>query len=117
MSGKRTKNNDVCHCVTADAVATVDTTDHFTGGKRPWQHVVVIIQHAGFGVDGHATHSVMNARRNLNGVERPFVDRRTQRGGTAKVIIVLFFHKTVIAFQRRQELVVIHPQCFSQCFW
>jgi hypothetical protein len=35
MSGKRTKNNDICHRVTADTVTAVDPADHFTRGKRP----------------------------------------------------------------------------------
>ena len=95
----------------------MDPADHFTGRKRTWQHVVVAVQHAGFGVDGHAAHGVVHARCNLNGVEWPFIDWRTQRGGTSKVVIVLFLHKDVVAFQRCQELVVIHPQRFRQGFW
>lgn len=103
MSCKRTKNNDICHRVTADTVTAVDPADHFTGRKRPWQHVVVAVQHAGFGVDGYAAHGVMHARRNLNGIERPFVDGRTQRGGTAKIIVMLFFNKAVVALKGRQK--------------
>lgn len=34
MSCKGTKNDDICHCVTADTVAAVDPADHFTGRKR-----------------------------------------------------------------------------------
>lgn len=103
MSCKSTKNDDICHCVTADTVAAVDPTDHFTGRKRTWQHVVVAVQYAGFGVDGHAAHGVVHARCNLNGVEWPFIDWRTQRGGTSKVVIVLFFNETVVTFRGRQK--------------
>ena len=116
MSGKRTKNNDICHRVTPDAVTTVDATDHFTGRKCPWQHVVVAVQYAGFGVNGHTAHGVVHARRNLNGIEWPFVDWCTQRGRTAKIVIVLFFNKPVVTLQGRQESVIIHPQGFSQRF-
>ena len=117
MSGKGTKNNDVCHRVTTDTVTAVDPADHFTRSKCPWQHVVVAVQHAGFSVDGHTAHGVVHARRNLNGVERPFIDWRTQRGGTAKIIVVLFLDKAVVAFQRCQEGVMIHAQRFGQGFW
>ncbi len=116
MSGKGTKNNDICHRVTADTVAAMDPADHFARSKCPRQHVVVAVQHAGFGVDGHTAHGVVYARRNLNGVERPFVDGRTQRGGATKIIVVLFFNKAVVALQRCQELVIIHTQRFRQGF-
>lgn len=103
MSCKRTKNNDICHRITADAVTAVDAPDNLTRSKRSRQYVVVAVQHAGIGIDGHAAHGVVNPWCNLNGVERPFVDWRTQRGGTSKVVIVLFLHKDVVAFQRCQN--------------
>ena len=78
---------------------------------------MVAVQHASFGVDGHAAHGVVHARCNLNGVEWPFIDWRTQRGGTSKVVIVLFFNETVVTFQGRQESVVIHAERFRQRFW
>ena len=60
---------------------------------------------------------MVHARCNLNGVERPFIDRRAQRGGTTKIVIMLFFNEAVVTFQRREESVVIHTQRFSQGFW
>lgn len=117
MSCKGTKNNDIRHRVTADTVAAVDPPDHFTRRKRTRQYVVVAVQHAGFGVDGHAAHGVVHAWRNLNSVERPFVDGRTQRGGTTKIVIVLFFNETVLTFQGREESVVVHTERFRQRFW
>ena len=100
MSGKRTKNNDICHRITTDAVTAVDTPDNLTRSKRSRQYVVVAVQHAGFCIDGHTAHGVVHARRNLNGIERPFVDRRTQRGGAAKISFKLFLHKAGVAYDR-----------------
>ena len=45
---------------------------------------------------------------------RAFIDRRAQRGGTAKVIVMLFFNEAVVALQRIEKSMVIHPQFFRQ---
>ncbi|MNZ54784.1 hypothetical protein D3C78_726960 [compost metagenome] len=74
------------------------------------------IQNTGLRIDSHAAHGVMHTGGDADRVEWPFVDRRTQRSGATKIIIVLLFNKPVIAFKRRQERVVIHTQRLRQRF-
>jgi hypothetical protein len=91
MAREGTEDNDICHRVTADAVTAVDPAHHFTGGKSAAitcgcvQHAVSVLM--------VTPPMVWCTPGRSNGVERAFIDRRTQRGGTAKVIIMLFFNK------------------------
>ncbi|MNS58333.1 hypothetical protein D3C72_912490 [compost metagenome] len=95
----------------------MDAADHFTRREGTRNDLVFAVQHASFGVDGHAAHGVVHARCDANGMERAFVDRGAQRSGATKIIVVLFFHKAVVTLQGVEEGVVIHPQGFSQRFW
>src|SRR5471032_3229615 len=65
-SCKNTEDDDIRNGIPANSVTAVDTPDHFTGGERAVQGLLLAVQHAGFGVDGHAAHGVVNPRRDAN---------------------------------------------------
>ncbi|MNS54893.1 hypothetical protein D3C72_877110 [compost metagenome] len=95
----------------------MDAADHFTRRKCARNNLFVAIQHAGLSVNGHTAHRVMHAWGDADCVERAFVDWRAQCSGAAKIIVMLFCDKTVVALQRVEEGVFIHAQRFCQRFW
>lgn len=114
MSRQRTEDDDIGNRVTADTVTAVDTANHFTRCIRARNDLMRGIQHFRFSVDGHAAHGVVYTWRNLNGVERAFVNRSTQRGGTTEIFIVLFFHKAIVTFKRGKERMIVNAQFVRQ---
>lgn len=98
MAREGTEDNDIGHCVTADAVTAVDAANHFTCGKSARNRLLTGVQYRGFRIDGHATHRVVNPRGDANRMVRAFINRRAQRGSAAKIIVMLFFNKAIIAF-------------------
>lgn len=92
MAREGTEDNDIRHRVTADTVAAVDPAHHFTGGVGAANRLLRHIQHFAIGINGHAAHGVVHPGGDANSVERAFVNRRAQRGGPAKLFIMLFFH-------------------------
>ena len=56
----------------------------------------------------------MHPRRDADGVERPLVQRMTQRGGAAEILILLIHHELVVARQRLLKGGVLHIELHRQ---
>lgn len=113
MAREGTEDDDIRHRVTADTVAAVDPAHHFTGGVGAANRLLRHIQHFAIGINGHAAHGVVHPGCDANGVERASLIG-AQRGGPAKLFIMLFFHRPVVAFEGGEEGMVIHPQFLRQ---
>ena len=92
----------------------MQTANHFACGIRPWDNMVLGVKHFSVAVDGYAAHGVVDTWCNLDCMERPFVNRCAQCGGTAKILIVLLLNKAVVALKRGEKRVVIDTKLLCQ---
>ena len=106
--------DDVCHCITADAVAAVDAAYNFACGEEAGDCIAVGINDFGAGVDMDTAHGVMDAGSDLDRIVGSLAQIHLHTGCASEIRIIFICNVFVPVAECFCKGLGIHIDLFCQ---